>query len=287
MKNYNVNGITFNQFDGKNYCTINQCGVQATYPFDKPQTNFPIRYVLMDLDGTTVKSEEFWMYLIELTVKKISNNPDFTLAEEDTPFVSGFSTNEHLSYCINKYGIDVSVQQANKTYHQIAEFELGEILQGRGNVDAFKPRKGLKEFLATLKANGIKVGLATSGLDYKAMPEIVSAFRVLGMGNPTDYYDAIITGGRRKIAGDYGTLGELAIKPHPWIYKELAFGLGVDDFSHAVVIEDSSAGLLSGRLAGMNVVGFTDGNLQKSGLDAETICMANGFDDILRFLQIK
>ena len=285
MKKYNVNGVEFFDWKGKPYCTINQCGVEATYPFEKPQTEFPIQAVLMDLDGTTVISEEFWIYLIEKTVKQISS-PDFRLSEEDTPYVSGFSTAEHLEYCLNKYKIPKTVNEALEVYHKTARFELNEIMEGRGNADAFKPRAGLKEFLDSLKKAGIKIGLATSGLDYKAIPEILSAFRVLDMGNPIEFYDAIITGGRRKGEGEYGTIGEMAVKPHPWIYSELIGGLNVDK-KHAIVIEDSSAGLLSGRLAGMNVIGFNDGNLIQSGLHEECIAMADTFEDIIQILQIK
>ena len=118
------------------------------------------------------------------------------------------------------------------------------------------------------------------------IPEIVSAFRVLDMGEPIAFYDAIITGGRRKGEGEYGTIGEMAVKPHPWIYSELVGGLNVDK-KHAIVIEDSSAGLLSGRLAGMNVIGFNDGNLIQSGLHEECIAMVDTFEDVIKFLQIK
>jgi beta-phosphoglucomutase-like phosphatase (HAD superfamily) len=239
----------------------------------------------MDLDGTTVISEEFWIYLIEKTIKEIFSS-DFSLSEEDTPFVSGFSTAEHLEYCLNKYNINKTVNEALDAYHKIARFELNEIMEGRGNVDAFKPRAGLKEFLYKLKSAGIKVGLATSGLDYKAIPEILSAFRVLYMGDPLCFYDAVITGGRRKGEGEYGTIGEMAVKPHPWIYSELVGSLNVDK-SHAIVIEDSSAGLLSGRLAGMNVIGFNDGNLIQSGLHEECIAMVDTFEDIIKFIAIE
>ena len=282
-KKYNVNGVDFFEWNGKPYCTIRQCGVEATYPFEKPTTNFPIQAVLMDLDGTTVISEEFWMFLIEKTVKKLST-PDFCLAEEDVPYVSGFSTAEHLEYCLKKYNIDQPLTVATDTYHEIARFELNEIMEGRGNVDAFKPRAGLKEFLFALKERGIKVGLATSGLDYKAIPEIVSAFRVLGLGDPIDFYDAIITGGRRKGEGEYGTLGEMAVKPHPWIYTELLGGLSVDK-SRAIVLEDSSAGLLSARLAGLNVIGMNDGNLRKSGLHEECILMVDTLEEALEWIK--
>lgn len=285
MKKYNINGVEFFDWKGRPYCTINQCGIEATYPFEKPVTQFPIQAVLMDLDGTTVISEEFWIYLIEKTIKQLYS-PDFCLSSEDTPYVSGFSTAEHLEYCLNKYNLDSSLNDALECYHKIARFELNEIMEGRGNVDAFKPRAGLKDFLYTLKKAGVRVGLATSGLDYKAIPEIVSAFRVLEMGDPIEFYDAVITGGRRKGEGEYGTIGEMAVKPHPWIYSELIGGMNIDK-SRAIVIEDSSAGLLSGRLAGMNVIGFNDGNLRQSGLQEECIAMVDGFEDILSWLQIE
>ena len=280
-----MNNIFFRESENGVECTINQTGVCATYPLVPARFEPTAKALLMDLDGTTVISEEFWIYLIEKTVKQISS-PDFCLSEEDTPYVLGFSTAEHLEYCLNKYKIPKTVNEALEVYHKTARFELNEIMEGRGNVDAFKPRAGLKEFLYSLKKAGIKIGLATSGLDYKAIPEIVSAFRVLDMGDPIEFYDAIITGGRRKGEGEYGTIGEMAVKPHPWIYSELIGGLNVDK-KHAIVIEDSSAGLLSGRLAGMNVIGFNDGNLIQSGLHEECIAMADTFEDIMQFLQIK
>ena len=49
------------------------------------------------------------------------------------------------------------------------------------------------------------------------------------MGNPLDFYDAIITAGDRLTKGQTGTLGELAPKPHPWLYAETAYvGLAMD-----------------------------------------------------------
>ena len=213
FQNYKVKGITFAEKDGELQCTIDQCGVKAIYPLPKANYSGKAKYVLMDLDGTTVKSEEYWIWLIEKTVKKLLGDESFTFAEEDIPYVSGFSTIEHLDYCIKKYGIQKDVLEANRLYHQTAEYELGEILAGRGNAEAFHPREGLKEFLYELKKRGIKVGLATSGLDYKAIPEIVSAFRNLAMGEPLDFYDAAITGGKRKLKGDYGTMGEMAAVP--------------------------------------------------------------------------
>ena len=283
-KNYKIKGIEFFTINDELCCEIDQCGVKTIYPFPTAKFQNPAKFVLMDLDGTTVKSEEFWIWVIEKTVKKLLNDPSFSLLQKDVPFVSGFSTIEHLDYCIKKYGIKSDLLQANATYHEIAEYELNEIMQGRGNMSAFQPREGLKDFLYELKNRGIKIGLVTSGLDYKAIPEIMSVFRNLNMGNPLDFYDAIITGGKRKQKGQYGTIGELAAKPHPWVYAELAAGLGIADKSQAIVLEDSSAGLIAGRLAGFDVIGFNDGNILASGMSEQTFAMVNSFEEVLKIL---
>lgn len=282
MNRYKINGVVFSESNGQRYCEINQCGIKAIYPYDEHVTKYPVKYLLCDLDGTTVKSEEFWIYLIELTIQSFVRG--FSLCEDDIPFVSGFSTVEHLEYCIKKYGVNCTVDSAVEKYHEIAKRELDEISQGRGNISAFKPREGLKEFLLKLKSSGVKIGLATSGLDYKAIPEIKAAFAGIGLDSPENFYDGIVTGGRRKTKGGFGTIGELAIKPHPWIYSELAFGIGVKDKSECVVLEDSSAGLISGRLAGFNVIGFRDGNIEKSGMNEECIAIADTFHDVLNVI---
>ena len=205
------------------------------------------------------------------------------MEEADIPFVSGFTTVDHLNYCLNKYSPDKDINSAIECYHETAEFQLEEIMQGRGRIDAFKPAEGLKEFLTEVKKRKIKIGLATSGLEYKAIPEIVAAFRALNMGDPRDYYDAIITGGRRKDVGDYGTLGEVASKPHPWIYTELAYlGLKVTDPTTVIGIEDSAAGVLSLRFSGFPVVGLNSGNITQSGLDCLCCKKVNNLEEILQ-----
>ncbi len=285
IKECKLKNISF--FEGVNgiQCTINQTGVCATYPLIKTQFKPKAKAILMDLDGTTVQSEEFWIYLIQKTAQTLLKNPKFTFEEEDIPFVSGFSTIEHLNYAINKYGISCDISKANALYHSIAEEELNEILNGRGNISAFKPRENLKDFLFEVKNLGIKIGLVTSGLDYKAIPEIVSTFRLLDMGDPLEFYDAIITGGKRKIAGQYGTLGELSVKPHPWVYAEIGMALTGDDKEHVITLEDSSSGLLSSRLAGYNVLGFNDGNIVQSGMQSFCLKMIDSFDEVIKIIK--
>jgi beta-phosphoglucomutase len=243
-------------------------GYPAIYELKDDVFEGPAEYVLMDLDGTSVHSEAFWIWIIEQTTAALLGNPKFSLEHADEPFVSGHSVSEHLQHCIKKYCPDKTVEEARNHYFRITNFEMNEIMQGRGRDNAFTPAPGLKDFLLELKAKNIKIGLVTSGLYEKAWPEILSAFRTLKMGDPLDFYDAIITAGYSVKKGQAGTLGELSPKPHPWLYAETArVGLGVSPHKrHKVIgLEDSSAGVLSIRLAGFSAIGLSGGNIEQSG----------------------
>lgn len=244
-------------------------GHPAIYPLPEVRFQGPAEAVLMDLDGTSVHSEHFWMWVIERTTARLLGDPGFRLAPEDEPHVSGHSVSEHLQHCIARYCPGKTVEEARGHYFEITRFEMKQILEGRGRADAFRPAPDLKEFLLALKGNGIRIGLVTSGLFEKAWPEIVSAFRQLGMGDPADFYDAIISAGEALVKGRAGTLGELTPKPHPWLYAETArVGLGIEPAKRfrTIGIEDSSAGVVSVRLAGFACIGLAGGNIAKSGV---------------------
>jgi beta-phosphoglucomutase-like phosphatase (HAD superfamily) len=263
-------------------------GYPAYYPVRPVEIAKPVKAVLMDLDGTSVHSEQFWVWIIEQTTARLCNDPAFRLAPEDLPFVSGHSVSEHFKYCIAKYCPHRTVEEARAQYFQLVHHEMREILEGRGKVDAFAPAPGLKEFLFALKDMGVKIALVTAGLYEKAYPEIVAAFRRLDMGDPVDFYDAIITAGFPLRKGEIGTLGELSPKPHPWLYAEACrLGLGIDaaDRAHVVGIEDSGAGVCAIRLAGFAVIGMAGGNLAEGGTRGLCRHYCETFEEILEIIR--
>ena len=258
-------------------------GYPAYYPVHDVEMEKPIKAVLMDLDGTSVRSEEFWIWIIEKTTASLLDNPNFELEEADIPYVSGHSVSEHLTYCINKYCPEKTVEEARGHYFRHTHFEMNEIMEGRGKPNAFTPTEGIAEFLYKLKEHDIKIGLVTSGLYEKAWPEILDAFKTLGMGDPKDFYDAIITAGFPLRKGSPGTLGELSPKPHPWLYAETArVGLGIEfsDRNSVVGIEDSGAGVCSIRLAGYPTIGIGGGNIVESGTQELCCHYCENFDEI-------
>ena len=266
-------------------CVKSAVAFPTYYPVYPLLRDPPIEAVLMDLDGTTVRSESFWIWIIQLSVQSLLGNPRFELENADMPYVSGHSVSEHLQYCIDKYCPGRPLELARTHYFEHTHREMRDISEGRGRVGAFTPSPGIKDFLTELKSMGIKLGLVTSGLYEKAWPEILSAFETLGMGDPNEFYDAIISAGFPLRKGSVGTLGELSPKPHPWLYSETAIvGLGIpfERRGHVVGIEDSGAGICAIRLAGYTPIGISGGNIIESG--AKPLCefYEVSFDDIMK-----
>jgi len=275
--------------DGKTLAYVkSMMGYPALYPLHPVRIEKPIKAVLMDLDGTSVHSEKFWVWIIEQTTARLLDNPEFELEETDLAYVSGHSVSEHLKHCIDKYCPDKTVEEARRYYFEITHREMNAILEGRGRQDAFVPVEGLKDFLFALKARKFKIGLVTSGLYEKAWPEIYAAFKQLGMGDPREFYDAIITAGHAVRKGEVGTLGELEPKPHPWLYAETArVGLGIPFSRRARVvgIEDSGAGVVAIRLAGFATIGLGGGNIRESGTLSLCSHFCDNLEEILSLLK--
>ncbi len=263
-------------------------GYPAYYPVLPVEFKKPVKAVLMDLDGTSVRSEGFWIWIIEMTTASLLKNPRFQLEEADMPYVSGHSVSEHLQYCINKYCPGKTVEEARKYYFRHTKREMKEIMEGRGREDAFMPAPGIKDFLLELKVMGVKIALVTSGLYEKAWPEILAVFKTLKMGDPKEFYDAIISAGFPLRKGEVGTMGELSPKPHPWLYAEACrVGLGIpfEERNSVLGIEDSGAGVCSIRLAGFPVIGISGGNIKSSGTKGLCLNYCETFEEILQFVK--
>lgn len=261
-------------------------GYPAYYPVARTVPQRGVTAVLMDLDGTTVKSEGFWIWILSLVVQQLTGRTDFMFNNSDIPHVSGHSVTEHLLYCIQKYAKNATIEQARSLYFTYVTREMQAIENGTGNKDAFILVPGVKEFLLELKARNIKVGLVTSGLYSKAYPEILAAFTANGLGCPTKFYDCIITAGYPLGAGQCGTIGELAPKPHPWLYAEAgAIGLNIpfSQRQQVLCIEDSAAGVHSINLAGYPCCGIAGGNIRQGG--AHHLCdyYFESFADIIQY----
>lgn len=266
-------------------------GYPAYYPVPETQRckGKPLA-LLMDLDGTTVHSETFWIEIIQSVVRDLLHKSGFQFQAEDLPYVSGHSVSEHLSYCLRTYCPNEGLEHARQLYFFHTRHEMKEILAGRGRKNAFEPAPGLKDFLLEVKNAGIRIGLVTSGLYEKAYPEILSAFQTLNMGKPEEFYDCIISAGYALGPGGVGTLGELSPKPHPWLYAETGrVGLQIpfEERGRVIGVEDSAAGLHAIRLAGYVPVALAGGNIADSGAEPFADAAVSDLEALWRFIMNK
>jgi len=118
-------------------CVRSAMGYPAIYPLEPARIETPVEAVLMDLDGTSVHSEPFWIWIIQSTMAELMGDPGFELEGADEPHVSGHSVSEHLQYCIGKYCPDKRVEDARMIYFRVTARELEAIMAGTGRTDAF------------------------------------------------------------------------------------------------------------------------------------------------------
>ncbi|TGL50277.1 HAD family phosphatase [Leptospira kemamanensis] len=100
-----------------------------------------------------------------------------------------------------------------------------------------KPHKGILEFFQYLKSKPVKLALGTSA------PTMNVNFTLDNL-NLRSYFDVIID-------GSMVTHG----KPHPEVYELCAKGLNLSP-KDCIVLEDSIAGLQSGKAAGCSILGI-------------------------------
>ena len=119
-------------------------GYPAYYPVHPVALEQPVRAVLMDLDGTSVRSERFWIWIIEQTTASLLGDPHFALEENDLPYVSGHSVSEHLEYCIRKYCPGRTVEEARTPTSSIPGAKCGRSSKARGLAEPTRscPRRG-------------------------------------------------------------------------------------------------------------------------------------------------
>ena len=113
------------EFDSKKLCYVKSgMGYPAIYPMHETHFEPKAEAILMDLDGTSVHSESFWMWVIEQTTARLLGNAKFKKEAEDEPFISGHSVSEHLQYMIDKYAKGASLELARQYYFEIVNYEM-------------------------------------------------------------------------------------------------------------------------------------------------------------------
>lgn len=182
--------------------------------------------VLFDLDGTLVDSMWVWRNIDIDFLSAIGQE----LPADLQKCIEGMSFTETAEYFKKRFSIDDDVENIKKKWNQMAYDKY---------TSEVKLKKGAKEFLARLKSDGIRIGIASSN----SVTLIEGALKAEGV---LEYFDAITTGCE---AG--------AGKPAPDIYLLAAKKVGIAP-SECLVFEDIPMGIMAGNSAGMTTVAVED-----------------------------
>ncbi|MGB4609559.1 MAG: HAD-IA family hydrolase [Saccharofermentanales bacterium] len=193
--------------------------------------------ILFDCDGVLVDSEP----ALAQVAAEVFREADIPANPEDfTPYI-GTGEDTYLGEVVRKYGYIYNPEIKHEVYARyIAEAEK-----------YVKTFPGTIDLLKTLKSKDIKTAVASSA----DLIKVEANIKALGFND----FDSIITGSEieRK-------------KPFPDIYLLAAEKVGVEP-ANCIVIEDATAGIESGKAAGMITIGFTSAcsekELEQAGAD--------------------
>lgn len=178
--------------------------------------------VIFDLDGTVLTNEDEYGEAFNRVLRRLGVDTN-----EEYPHESGIGVEENWPRLIEKYKI-----KTKKTKEELGHETQLEYFNLIKKVDL---QEGFKKFADDLKAVGIKMALATSN----SWSVVEKIFKTLSVGK---YFDVVVTGEEvdRK-------------KPSPDIFLKAAGRLNVLP-EKCVVFEDSQAGIIAAKKAGMKVV---------------------------------
>jgi len=185
-----------------------------------------VKAVIFDLDGTLVDSMWIWK---EVDIEYLRRR-NIELPEDLQKDIEGMSFTETAYYFKERFNLPDTIDEIKKEWNTLAE-------------DFYKHKIPLKagvfEFVQHLKNNKTKIGIGTSNSRELAT-------EVLKKNGIYHYFDTIRTSCEVKRG-----------KPHPDVFLKVAEDLGVEP-KECVVFEDTYAGVLAAKRAGMKVYAIYD-----------------------------
>lgn len=176
--------------------------------------------MIFDMDGVLCDSEP----VICAAATAMFAEKGVTVQPEDfLPFV-GAGENRYIGGVAEKYGVELDLETDKaRTYELYLEMVPGRI----------EPLPGVRELVEGLRADGVKVAVASSA----DLVKVAANLRAIGL--PAANWDAVVNG-----------LDIEHKKPAPDIFLLAAERLGVDP-AGCVVVEDAVNGVQAAKAAGM------------------------------------
>ncbi len=181
---------------------------------------------IFDLDGTLIDSAGIW----DEIDKKFLGRRGLDVPEDYAAAIACYTLREAAEYTAERFSLNEDTDGIIAEWQQMAAEEYSRL----------RFKKGASELLKTLKANGVKLALATS-----ADRELCQA--VLKANGAQPLFDSCIYTDMTGRSKEY---------PDVYIYAAGALGCGV---RQCVVIEDTAAASAAAQSAGFKVIKAGDG----------------------------
>lgn len=182
-----------------------------------------VRAVIFDMDGVLLDSEPIHFDALNDMLAGYG----YRLMPEENQYLLGTTVKGSFRWLAQRFELADPLQTYIDQYHDKVLVRLQGTLE---------PAVGLHDLLSDLRARHVATALASSS----PRTWIAATLQSLGVG---DYFSVVVSG------DDVGKS-----KPEPDIYIRAAELLGIEP-NHCLVVEDSPAGMLAGKRAGMAVVG--------------------------------
>lgn len=182
--------------------------------------------VIFDLDGTLVDSMWIWEQIDIDFLKARGHELPGDLQKD----IEGCSFSETAAYFKKRFHLEEDVETIKAIWIEMTEPYYK---------DQIKLKKDVKNLLEGFKARGIPMGIATSN-------SRVLAERVLKENNIFHYFEVLVT-----------SCDVHKGKPEPDVFLKAAIDMEVDP-EECLVFEDTHAGVLGAKAAGMQVAAIYD-----------------------------
>ncbi|EOD01543.1 beta-phosphoglucomutase [Caldisalinibacter kiritimatiensis] len=212
-----------------------------------------IKACLFDLDGVIVNTAKYHY----LAWKRLANELGFEFSEEDNERLKGVSRMESLEILLEIGNKEVD----ENTKLKLAEKKNGWYREYITKMDESEILPGVKDFIKTLKENGIKVAIGSSSKNTMTILESI---------NMVNEFEAIIDGNKISKA-----------KPDPEVFLLGAEALDIKP-EECVVFEDATAGVEAAKRGGMYAIGVGSPDILKEA-DKVIPNLENVSIDILNF----
>lgn len=188
-----------------------------------------IKAVVFDLDGVLVDTDRFHY----LAWKKVLQDLGKDFTAEDNEQIKGVARFRALEILLKM--LDIQMSEVEKM--RILRKKNNLYLEHVTDIDCSDILPGVEEFLELLKFKGYRTAIASTSDNTSIILELTGLKK---------YFDVVIDGHRVR-----------APKPDPEVYLETAGELKLQP-NECAVFEDSKAGVLAGKRAGMKVVAVSE-----------------------------